>query len=122
MADVSRNPREHWLKPLFSRNEVAKSGYTIISHNPTTRTPRWVANHPLSYGNAVQSRSKDRLLPYLGTETNEEEDDILLRGRSLPLLESFAVLPNGSDLPDSDERAPARQHLKIKSHNRCAIC
>ena len=27
MADVSRNPREHWLKPLFSKNEVAKSGY-----------------------------------------------------------------------------------------------
>ena len=26
MADVSRNPREHWLKPLFSKNEVAKSG------------------------------------------------------------------------------------------------
>ena len=39
MADVSRNPREHWLKPLFSKNEVAKSGYTLISHNPTTRTP-----------------------------------------------------------------------------------
>ena len=39
MADVSRNPREHWLKPLFSKNEVAKSGYTIISHNLTTRTP-----------------------------------------------------------------------------------
>ena len=39
MADVSRNPREHWLKPLSSKNKVAKSGYTIISHNPTTRTP-----------------------------------------------------------------------------------
>ena len=39
MADVSRNPREHWLKPLFSKNEVAKSGYTLISHNPATRTP-----------------------------------------------------------------------------------
>ena len=25
MADVSRNPCEHWLKPLFSKNEVAKS-------------------------------------------------------------------------------------------------
>ena len=29
MAVVSRNPREHWLKPLFSKNEVAKSGYII---------------------------------------------------------------------------------------------
>ena len=28
MADVSRDPREHWLKPHFSKNEVANSGYT----------------------------------------------------------------------------------------------
>ena len=27
MADVSCDPREHWLKPRFSKNEVAKSGY-----------------------------------------------------------------------------------------------
>ena len=27
MADVSRDPREHWLKPHFSKNEVANSGY-----------------------------------------------------------------------------------------------
>ena len=26
MADVSRDPREHWLKPHFSKNEVANSG------------------------------------------------------------------------------------------------
>ena len=26
MADVSCDPREHWLKPRFSKNEVAKSG------------------------------------------------------------------------------------------------
>ena len=35
MADVSRNPREHWLKPLFSKNEVAKSGPAFHSNgNP----------------------------------------------------------------------------------------
>ena len=28
MADVSRDPRENWLKWLFWKNEVAKSGYT----------------------------------------------------------------------------------------------
>lgn len=28
MADFSRDPREHWLKPRFSKNEVADSGYT----------------------------------------------------------------------------------------------
>jgi len=28
MADFSRDPREHWLKPRFSKNEVANSGYT----------------------------------------------------------------------------------------------
>ena len=27
MADFSRDPREHWLKPRFSKNEVANSGY-----------------------------------------------------------------------------------------------
>ena len=26
MADFSRDPREHWLKPRFSKNEVANSG------------------------------------------------------------------------------------------------
>ena len=26
MDDVSRDPREHWLKPHFSKNEVANSG------------------------------------------------------------------------------------------------
>ena len=26
MADFSRDPRGHWLKPHFSKNEVAKSG------------------------------------------------------------------------------------------------
>ena len=35
MAVVSRNPREHWLKPLFSKNEVAKSGPAFHSNgNP----------------------------------------------------------------------------------------
>ena len=29
MADFSRETREHWLKQHFSKNEVAKSGYTI---------------------------------------------------------------------------------------------
>ena len=29
MTVFSRDPREHWLKPHFSKNEVAKSGYTI---------------------------------------------------------------------------------------------
>ena len=34
-AVVSRNPREHWLKPLFSKNEVAKSGPAFHSNgNP----------------------------------------------------------------------------------------
>ena len=28
MANVSRNPREHWLKTHFLKNEVANSGYT----------------------------------------------------------------------------------------------
>ena len=28
MADFSRDPREHWLKPRFSKNEVANSGWT----------------------------------------------------------------------------------------------
>ena len=28
------NPREYWLRPLFSKNKVTKPGYTIISHNP----------------------------------------------------------------------------------------
>ena len=27
MAAFSRDPREHWLKPYFSKNEVANSGY-----------------------------------------------------------------------------------------------
>jgi len=27
MAVFSRDPREHWLKPHFSKNEVANSGY-----------------------------------------------------------------------------------------------
>jgi hypothetical protein len=26
MATFSRDPREHWLKPHFSKNEVANSG------------------------------------------------------------------------------------------------
>ena len=30
MATFSRGPREHWLKPHFSKIQVAKSGYTII--------------------------------------------------------------------------------------------
>ena len=30
MADFSRDPREHWLKPRFSENEVANSGYIIF--------------------------------------------------------------------------------------------
>ena len=30
MADFSRDPREHWLKPRFSKNEVAKSGLPRI--------------------------------------------------------------------------------------------
>ena len=35
MAVFSRNPREHWLKPLFSKNEVAKSGPAFHSNgNP----------------------------------------------------------------------------------------
>ena len=33
MADVSRDPREHWLKPHFSKNEVANSGNRILSAN-----------------------------------------------------------------------------------------
>ena len=28
MALFSRGPHEYWLKPHFSKNEVAKSGYT----------------------------------------------------------------------------------------------
>ena len=28
MAVFSRDPREHWLKQHFSKNEVANSGYT----------------------------------------------------------------------------------------------
>ena len=31
MADFSRETREHWLKQHFSKNEVAKSGYSIFS-------------------------------------------------------------------------------------------
>ena len=27
MANVSRNPREHWLKTHFLKNEVANSGW-----------------------------------------------------------------------------------------------
>ena len=30
MALFSRDPREHWLKSRFSKNEVAKSGYSIF--------------------------------------------------------------------------------------------
>ena len=33
------NPRETLAQTALSKNEVAKSGYTIISHNPTTPTP-----------------------------------------------------------------------------------
>ena len=55
MADFSRDPREHWLKPRFSKNEVANSGRTKdyggpdaaggrpvylvgVNYNPETRT------------------------------------------------------------------------------------
>ncbi len=37
MAVVSRNPREHWLKPLFSKNEVAKSGWTELESTDASR-------------------------------------------------------------------------------------
>ena len=30
MANVSRNPREHWLKTHFLKNEVANSGYITL--------------------------------------------------------------------------------------------
>ena len=29
MADVSRDLREHWFKPNFSKNEVANSGLVV---------------------------------------------------------------------------------------------
>ena len=34
MTDVSRDPREHWLKPRFSKNEVANSGFIISRYSP----------------------------------------------------------------------------------------
>ena len=37
MADFSRDPREHWLKPHFSKNEVANSGYTTIGMDVSDR-------------------------------------------------------------------------------------
>jgi len=33
MALFSRGPHEYWLKPHFSKNEVAKSGYITKSHS-----------------------------------------------------------------------------------------
>ena len=32
MAVFSRDPREHWLKPHFSKNEVANSGHRAQRH------------------------------------------------------------------------------------------
>ena len=36
MAFFSRNPREHWLKTHFSKNEVANSGYSKFQPIPRT--------------------------------------------------------------------------------------
>ncbi|MBQ6329286.1 MAG: hypothetical protein IJI35_09760, partial [Kiritimatiellae bacterium] len=34
MATFSRGPREHWLKPHFSKIQVAKSGYSKSPASP----------------------------------------------------------------------------------------
>ena len=36
MVFFSRGPHEYWLKPHFSKNEVAKSGYTKSDRLRTT--------------------------------------------------------------------------------------
>lgn len=46
MADFSRDPREHWLKPRFSKNEVANSGSRLLTreilYTGITRTKKMV--------------------------------------------------------------------------------
>jgi hypothetical protein len=49
MAVFSRSPREHWFKPHFSKNKVAKSGYTIFA-------ALLQRNLPNSYGQRIKSR------------------------------------------------------------------
>ena len=39
MAVVSRNPREHWLKPHFLKNEVANSGGWLVVFDPDMAKP-----------------------------------------------------------------------------------
>ena len=46
MADFSRDPREHWLKPRFSKNEVANSGYTKCSSLPLAGKTKDAAPYP----------------------------------------------------------------------------
>ena len=48
MAAFSRDPREHWFKTHFSKNEVANSGYTIVcAETLTTGDATPVFPHPL---------------------------------------------------------------------------
>ena len=48
MADASRDPREHWLKWLFGKNEVEKSGYTIFPDGGRRRKTSHTSVHSTS--------------------------------------------------------------------------
>ena len=52
MTDVSRDPREHWLKTRFSKNEVAKSGYSI-NRRRAPKTRRAAGESEVAFDGAI---------------------------------------------------------------------
>ena len=70
MADFSRDPREHWLKPRFSKNEVANSGYTKIRRVGKDALPR-VHRHVTSFHDAVAAEGEEK-----GRDERRDADEI----------------------------------------------